>query len=164
MTITDVQRDLEQLTMTVTAEFDADVDAVWQLWADPRTLERWWGPPTYPATVTDHDLTAGGTVRYSMTGPEGDTHGGWWTVLEVEAPRRLKLRDGFADEHGDPNPDMPTMVMHVDIAPIAGSGRTRMTVLTEFPSLEQMQQLVEMGMEEGMREAWEQIDALLVAA
>ncbi len=43
-------------TMTLEAEFDASPERVWQLWADPRQLERWWGPPTYPATVTTHDL------------------------------------------------------------------------------------------------------------
>lgn len=58
-----------------------------QLWADPRKLERWWGPPTYPATVVEHDLRAGGKVAYLMTSPEGEQHHGWWKVLEVdEAP------------------------------------------------------------------------------
>jgi uncharacterized protein YndB with AHSA1/START domain len=56
MTVTAVRKDSEKLTMTLEAEFDASVDRVWQLWADPRQLERWWGPPTYPATFTEHDL------------------------------------------------------------------------------------------------------------
>jgi uncharacterized protein YndB with AHSA1/START domain len=56
MTITSVQKDTEALSMTLAAEFDAPTERVWQLWDDPRELERWWGPPTYPATVTSHDL------------------------------------------------------------------------------------------------------------
>ena len=72
MTVAHVRRDPEALTMTITAELDATVERAWQLWADPRQLERWWGPPTYPATVVDHDLTAGGRVSYFMTGPDGD--------------------------------------------------------------------------------------------
>ena len=51
MTVTAVRKDPEALTMTLDAEFDASPERVWQLWADPRQLERWWGPPTYPATV-----------------------------------------------------------------------------------------------------------------
>ena len=51
MSVTSVQKDTDNLTMTITAEFDAPVDRVWQLWENPRQLERWWGPPTYPATV-----------------------------------------------------------------------------------------------------------------
>ena len=62
MTVTSVHKDPEALTMTITAEFDATVERAWQLWADPRQLERWWGPPTYPATVVDHDLAPGGRV------------------------------------------------------------------------------------------------------
>ena len=113
MTVTSVHKDPEALTMTITAEFDAPVERVWQLWEDPRQLERWWGPPTYPATVVDHDLTPGGTVTYFMTGPEGDKSRGWWRVLAVDAPRRLEFEDGFADDAGNPNPDMPTMTIRV---------------------------------------------------
>jgi uncharacterized protein YndB with AHSA1/START domain len=65
MSVTSVRKDTEQLTMTVTAEYDVTADRAWQLWADPRQLERWWGPPTYPATVEKHDLTPGGQVSYT---------------------------------------------------------------------------------------------------
>ncbi len=78
---------------------------IWQLWEDPRKLERWWGPPTYPATFDKHDgLTPGARMDYHMTTPEGDQPRGWWEILEVEPPHRLVIRDGFADENGQPNP------------------------------------------------------------
>ena len=70
MTVTAVRKDPKTLTMVLTAEFDASPERVWELWADPRQLERWWGPPTYPATFTTHDLTPGSHVEYHMTGPE----------------------------------------------------------------------------------------------
>ena len=69
MTVPSVRKDPEALTMTITAELDATVERAWQLWADPRQLERWWGPPTYPATVVDDELATGGRVTYFMTGP-----------------------------------------------------------------------------------------------
>ncbi len=87
--------------MTITARFDAPVERVWEVWSDPRQLERWWGPPGYPATVLEHDLTPGGSVAYRMTGPEGDQHGGWWRVRAVDPPRYLEFEDGFADEAGE---------------------------------------------------------------
>ena len=89
MSVTGVEKDLEALTMTVTAEYDVPVERAWQLWADPRQLERWWGPPMFPATVEQHDLTPGGTVAYYMTSPEGEKYRGWWQVLEVQPPRHL---------------------------------------------------------------------------
>jgi uncharacterized protein YndB with AHSA1/START domain len=162
MTVTNVEKDTDGLTMTITAEYDAAPARVWELWANPRLLERWWGPPTYPATVVDHELTAGGKVTYFMTGPAGDRAHGWWRVLAVDAPRRLEFEDGFADDAGAPNPDLPTMTILVTLDELRGGG-TRMTIETSFPSSEAMEQVIAMGMEEGMVLAIGQIDDLLHA-
>jgi uncharacterized protein YndB with AHSA1/START domain len=161
MTVKDVTKDPATLTMVVTAAFDAPVERVWQLWADPRQLERWWGPPTYPATVVDHDLVPGGTVTYFMTGPEGDKHGGWWRVLAVDAPHSLEVQDGFSDDTGSPDPDMPSTIMRVVLSEEGGG--TKMVMTSTFPSLEAMEQLTDMGMEEGLRAAMAQMDEVLAA-
>ncbi len=161
MTVTAVRKDPAALTMNATAEFDATPERIWQLWADPRQLERWWGPPTYPATVTEHDLKPGGRVAYHMTGPGGDQPHGWWEILEADPPRTLVFRDGFANDDGTPNPAMPVTTVNMTIADIGG-GRTRMSIATLFPSAEAMEKLVAMGMEEGLTEALGQIDAILV--
>lgn len=160
MGIIDVTKDPEELRMTVVAAFAAPVERVWQVWEDPRQLERWWGPPTYPATVADHDLRPGGTVRYSMTGPEGDKHHGWWRVLAVDAPYSLELEDGFGDDPETATEGMPTMRMRVALT-ATDDGGTRMEVVTRFPSREAMEQLTAMGMEEGMRASMGQLDDLL---
>ena len=102
MSVTSVEEDAESLTMTITAQFDAPTTRVWQLWQDTSQLERWWGPPTYPATAVGHDLTPGGSVTYFMTGPGGDTHHVWWRVSAVDAPRYLEFTDGFAKADGNP--------------------------------------------------------------
>lgn len=160
MSVIRVDKDPQAMTMTVISEFDAPVGRVWRLWEDPRQLERWWGPPTYPATFLDHDLTPGGTVTYFMTGPEGDTPRGWWRVRSVDAPHRLEFEDGFADEVGDPDSAMPTMVIGVTLTESSGGG-TRMVIEATFPSAQAMEQLMAMGMEEGMSLALGQIDGLL---
>jgi uncharacterized protein YndB with AHSA1/START domain len=163
MTVTDVSRDAESLTMTLTAEFDVPVERAWDLWADPRQLERWWGPPTYPATFTDHELRPGGRSNYFMTGPEGDRHFGWWAIRSADAPTSIELEDGFSDDTGTPNAEMPTMLMRVELTERAGGGTT-MVVTTTFPSVEAMEQMLAMGMDEGMREAIGQIEGILAGA
>jgi uncharacterized protein YndB with AHSA1/START domain len=160
MTVTAVRKDPQTLTMTLEAEFDASPERVWQLWADPRQLERWWGPTTYPATFTKHSLTPGSHVEYHMTGPGGDQPHGYWDVLEVEAPNRLVFRDGFANADGTPNTDMPVNTARVRIEEI-GQGRTRMLIESVFPSADAMEQVLAMGMEEGLTQAVGQIDAIL---
>jgi uncharacterized protein YndB with AHSA1/START domain len=160
MTVTAVRKDPETLTMVITAEFDTSPARVWELWADPRQLERWWGPPTWPATFTTHDLAPGGHVDYHMTGPTGDEAHGYWDVVEVDPPRRLVFLDGFANDDGTPNDSMPRSEGRVTIEAI-GSGRTRMSIESHFPSTEAMEQVLAMGMEEGLTLAVGQIDAIL---
>jgi uncharacterized protein YndB with AHSA1/START domain len=160
MTVTAVQKSPETLTMTVDAEFDASPDRVWLLWADPHQLERWWGPPTYPATVDSHDLRPGGRVAYHMTGPDGDQPRAYWDVLETDPPRSLLFRDWFANDDGSPNADLPATESRVTIQEIA-AGRTRMSIESIFPSAEAMEQILAMGMEEGLTQAIGQIDAIL---
>ncbi|MEE8599933.1 alpha/beta fold hydrolase [Euzebya tangerina] len=162
MTVTAVHSDPDGLTLTLQAEFDASVERVWQLWADPRQLERWWGPPGYPATMTTHDLRPGGRVEYHMSGPEGDRFHGYWDVEEVDPPRGLVIRDGFAHPDGRPNDDMPRNTVQLVISDLA-EGRTRMIIQTSFPDLASMEQILAMGMEEGLTAAVGQIDAILAA-
>ena len=162
MTVIDLVKDAASLSMTITTEFDAAPERIWQLWSDPRQLERWWGPPGYPATFVTHELRAGGVSRYFMTTPEGEKYWGWWQIRSVAAPNRIELEDGFGDEHGDPNPDMPVGSMVITIESTA-PGRTRMTLVSTFPSAEAMEQVLAMGMEEGIRASLGQIDAILAA-
>ena len=162
MTITSVDKDPEGLSMTITVEVDATVERAWQLWADPRQLERWWGPPTYPATVLDHDLSVGGRVKYVMTGPEGDEHAGWWRITAVAAPTGLEFDDGFGDPDA-PTPDLPVSRTRVTISDVGG-GVTRMVLATCFPSAEAMDRLLAMGMQDGLTAAVGQTDDLLAGA
>jgi uncharacterized protein YndB with AHSA1/START domain len=160
VTVTAVQKDPSALTLTLTAEFDASPDRVWQLWADPRQLERWWGPPGYPATFTKHALAPGSHVEYHMTTPEGDQPKGFWDILETDPPHRLVFSDGFANDDGTPNDAFPPGEVRMTIEPI-GAGRTRMSIESLSPSTEALEQLLAMGMEEGLKQAVGQIDAIL---
>jgi uncharacterized protein YndB with AHSA1/START domain len=160
MTIVSTHTDTEALTLTFVAEFSADAERVWQVWQDPRQLERWWGPPTWPATFHQHDLSVGSLSKYYMTGPDGSKAHGWWKVTAVDAPHRLEFDDGFADESGEPSDSLAPVHAIVTIENFEGG--TRMTVLSQFESAEQLEQMAEMGMEEGMTLAMGQIDALLV--
>ncbi len=160
MTVTNIEKDMDALTLTVTAEFDAPVERAWQLWADPRQLERWWGPPTYPATFVEHDFTPGARVTYFMTGPDGGKYHGWWRVVSVDAPRTLEVEDGFADADGAIDETMPVTNMLVTLVPREGGG-TGVQITSRYASREAMDQLVAMGMEEGLTAAMSQMDAIV---
>ena len=159
MSVISSTKNLEALSFTLVAEFDAGVERVWQIWENLRQLERWWGPPTWPATFEDFDFQPGGKAGYYMTGPEGEKAAGWWRFTAIQAPNSLEFDDGFADDNGAPVEAMGTT--HATVTLEENGGRTRMTVQSSFESEEQMEKMVEMGMEEGMKEAAGQIDAIL---
>ena len=159
MTVVSTNPDTDALTLTMVSDLAAPPERVWELWSDPRQLERWWGPPTYPATFERHDFVVDGDSRYFMTGPDGDKSRGWFKFVAIDEPRSIEFDEGFADTSGEPSDKMPTSRMRVELA--AGGAGTRMTVTTRFANAEDMKMLVEMGMAEGMAEAMNQIDAIL---
>jgi uncharacterized protein YndB with AHSA1/START domain len=159
MSVTRVDRDYDNLTITLIADFDAPIDRVWELWSDPRKLERWLGPPTHPASVEKHDLTPGGEVRFFMTGPEGDRSWGTWRVTAVDPPTSLELTDAFADPDGTPIADTPVSKLRVQLTERAGG--TRMEIHSAFESREDMETWVSMGTLGGLQQAVGQMDALL---
>jgi len=161
MPVLETQTDTENLTLTIVSEIDATPDRAWQLWADPRQLEQWWGPPTWPATFARHELRPGGECRYYMTGPDGTKAHGWWSIVETEEPSRLVFRDGFSGEDGEPTDPADYVTGTVTIA--AAGDRSRMTIQTRFQTAEQLSSMAEMGMVEGMTQAMGQMDALVAA-
>lgn len=159
MTVVSTNKDVEALTMTFVAEFSAPAERVWELWKDPRQLERWWGPPMWPATFEKHEFEVGGRSAYYMTGPDGEKAHGWWQITAIDAPNRLELDDGFTDDDGAPATTIEPTHALVTLETI--DGVTRMTLVSTFASTEQLEQMMQMGMEEGMRLAVGQMDAIL---
>ena len=161
MPVTDVTKDLDSLTLTITAEFAAPVQRVWDLYADPRQLEQVWGPPTFPATFVDHDLTPGGRVTYYMSGPEGEKYCGYWTIESVVATDGFTFRDGFAHEDFTPNTELPESLNSYAFTP--SETGTRAVYSSRYASAEDLQRVLDMGMEEGATLAINQIDGFLAA-
>jgi uncharacterized protein YndB with AHSA1/START domain len=159
MTVISSTTDAEQLTLDIVAEFDASPEQVWDVWENPRKLERWWGPPGWPATYTRHDFEVGGQSRYYMTSPEGEKHYGWLRFDLIDGPRRFEFANGFSGDDGEPAPGAEPAGGVVEIE--SSAGRTRMLVQTRFTDVAQMEKLLGMGMQQGMEMAVAQVDALL---
>ncbi|MGV9712771.1 SRPBCC family protein [Gordonia sp. NPDC003424] len=161
MPVTNVTHDIDARTLTITAEFAAPVERIWQIYADPRQLEKIWGPPTYPATVVDHDFTPGGRVTYFMTSPEGEKFAGYWIIDSIDEPQGFSFHDGFADAEFNPVENLP--VSRNDYSFAEEGGRTVATFLSSYESAEDLQKVLEMGIVEGASGAINQIDDLVAA-
>ena len=159
MSLTSVEKDPEALTMTVTADLDATVERAWELWADPRQFERWWGPPSFPVTVVDHDVRTGGRINFSM-GSGDERMDMTWEVVAADPPHHLELRDADVDEDGRPNDGNSVTLMAITIDERDGGG-SLMQIRTHFDSQAGMEQTLATGFEEGTHLIIDQIDALL---
>ena len=112
MTVTSLDKDLDSLTLTLIADFDALSNASGN--SGP-TLEA-------RALVVTADVPGDGGARpqsrrqraYYMTGPEGEKPRGWWQISSVEPPKYLEFTDGFADDDGNPATDLPVMATSPD--------------------------------------------------
>lgn len=151
--------DLDTLTLTIVAEFAAPVQRIWDLYADPRQLERVWGPPSHPATFVDHRLEVGARTTYFMTGPEGEQYHGYWVVTAVDEPHGFEFDDGFAHADFSPNLEMPASKNSYRFSSIPSG--TRATYVSTYATREGLQTVLEMGVVEGATSAINQIDEML---
>lgn len=161
MPVTEVTHDIDALTLTIVADFAAPVARVWEVYADARQLEKVFGPPTYPATFVDHELTPGSRSTYYMTSPEGEKFAGVWDIRTVDPTSGFTFEDAFADEHFVADPDMPVSHNSYSFAP--HDGGTRATYVSTYASAEALQKVLDMGVVEGASSAINQIDELLAA-
>ena len=159
MPITSVETNPETLTLTAVGDFPVPVRRLWAAWTDPRQLERFWGPPEWPATFTRHEVREGGRSDYFMTGPGGESSHGYWEFTAVEPEQRFAIRDGFAKPDGTPNTEFPETRMEVSFE--ATDSGSRFVAVSTFASVEAMEKLIAMGMVEGLTAALSQLDQVL---
>jgi uncharacterized protein YndB with AHSA1/START domain len=159
MPITSIVSDPATLTLTATGDYPVPVERLWAAWADPRQLERFWGPPQWPATFTRHDMAEGGRTEYHMTGPKGETSRGYWRFVRVQPTRSFEVVDGFMRPDGTPDPTFPETRMRLQFEATATG--SRFVAVSTFASVDAMEQLLAMGMQEGLAAALAQMDDVL---
>ena len=137
-------------------EFDAPVEAVFRAHAEPELVKQWLGPNGYEMDVERWDFTTQGGYRYVHRSPEGEEYrfnGTFHTVRDNEFAVQTFEFEGVPD------------VVAVESMTFEdlGDGRTRLRGWSTYPSVEARDGMVESGMEIGLREGFERLDAILAA-
>jgi uncharacterized protein YndB with AHSA1/START domain len=154
MPLTSITQDPATLTLTVVGDYPVAQKRLWDAFADPRQLERFWGPPTAPATFTRHDFRVGGRAEYVLALPDGGTWSGSWRFTAVNPIHSFAAVDGEGNAEDESMPSGMTFTF--ETTPTG----SRFTCVTRFSSIEAMEQTLP-GMEEGMRAAMAQLDTVL---
>ncbi len=158
---TQVSKDLAKKQITVTREFDAPVNEVWEAWTDSKLLDEWWAPKPWKAETKSMDFREGGVWLYAMVGPDGTKQ---WCKVDyktIEPHKNFTGYDAFVDEAGKINDSFPRMFWQVSFTPTAKG--TTVHVLITFDSEKDLNKILEMGFAEGFTAAHGNLDALLKA-
>jgi uncharacterized protein YndB with AHSA1/START domain len=68
---------------------DAPPEQVFEAFADPARLARWWGPDGFSSTFETFEFRPGGQWRFVMHGPDGADHPNESVFREIAAPGRI---------------------------------------------------------------------------
>lgn len=159
MPVINLTTDPEALTMVLVADVAAPPARLWRAFTEPAQLERFWGPPGWPATFTEFDFTVGGQAQYRMTGPTGESARGAWEFLRIDPTTGYEVIDSFVGDDGKPTEGLPSMRMVLSFDE-TGSG-SRVTSTSYFDSAESLEQMLAMGAAEGSKMAFDQLDRVV---
>lgn len=161
-----VTKDLENKTLTIEYVANGPIDKVWRFYADKNWFEKWWGPEGWETTAKEFDFRPGGRIHYDMhcvDKAQGEWYGqhswGLMTVQDIIEGSRITFDDAFTDETGAPNSEMPVMQNTVEFS--EADGKTKIVTRSVFETLEQMEEVIKMGVEEGWSSQLDKLDLLL---
>jgi uncharacterized protein YndB with AHSA1/START domain len=139
--------------------FNAPIDRVFAAWSEEEALKQWWGPHVFPTTYAKVDFRVGGRYHYCMTGPNGEEAWGVMVYDEIERPLRIVYTDHFSDKDGNFNSQMPSTQITLTFEDL-GDGRTRLTSHATYKP-EELQKVLDMGMQQGLDETFDKLEAYL---
>jgi len=150
--------DKETKTVSITAEFDAKRDLVWDAYTKPELLDQWWAPKPLASRTKVMEFREGGRRFYAMVSPEGDELG--WAVQKytsITPKTNFKFFNAFADK--DENPELPGSDWDLNFSEQGGKTKVSISIYNE--SLERLERMIEMGFVEGAKAQLKNLEELL---
>lgn len=144
----------EDLAFTMSRIFDAPRELVWKVCTDPEMIPKWWGPRQYTTVVDVMDLKVGGKWRYVQTDAEGNEHAFNGVFTEITPPERLAYTFEYKPMAGHVSTDTITFEEQPD-------GKTKLIARTTFNTIEDLEGMLQSGMEGGAVETWDRLEELL---
>ena len=141
------------LEIVMTREFDAPRDLVFEAHTSCEHMSRWWGPRKYEIASCEIDFRPGGKWRIVQRGPDGDEHAFRGEFREIVPPERLVWTFEYEPYAGHISVDTLTLDEH--------DGKTTITAVSRFDSVEERDAMLKSGMSEGAAETYDRLDEYL---
>jgi len=156
-----LQTSVHGLTINFERTFNAPRELVFQAWTESKHLRHWWGPNDWILPISEMDFRPSGSWRYCMKGPDGTESWGHTYYREISVPDRISLVDTFVDADDKQLQGMPTLITTVEFIDLGG--KTKVKSIVETATEAETQQLLGFGMEQGMAESNDRLDAYLAS-
>jgi uncharacterized protein YndB with AHSA1/START domain len=152
----------EERQLVVERMFEAPRARVWRAYSDPEILKQWWGPKGWTLPVCKVDFRPGGVWHYCMRSPDGKESWGVAVYQEIAEPERIVYTDAFSDAEGSINDSLPKMQATVTFEAI-DVDKTKLTIRTQYNSLEDLQKVLAMGVEKGIGQTLDRLAQTLAS-
>lgn len=155
MNRTTLERPSEE-ELVITRTFDAPARIVYAAWTQPELLKRWWAPRSLGVTLfsAEADVRPGGTYRYVFGHDEAKAMAFSGTYREVVPEKRLVATQIF-----EPMPQAGEAIVTATFEETRG--KTRLVLHQRHASKATLDAILASGMERGMRDTFEQLEALV---
>jgi uncharacterized protein YndB with AHSA1/START domain len=145
-------------TVTVNAEFDAELDLVWDAYTKADLLDQWWAPKPFVSRTKILDFREGGRRFYAMVSPEGQERWAIQKYTSITPKTNFKFFNAFADENE--NPELTGSDWDLNFSEQDGTTTVHVSIYNE--SLERLERMIEMGVKEGTAAQLDNLKELLV--
>ncbi len=152
--------------LTLERIIDAPKDKVWEAWTTAEQFAKWWGPRGWKTTVKQFDFTPNGSLLYGMK-CEDENQKEWFgqeswgkSVYATISPRdSFSYVDYFCDSDGNVTEGMPVANVVIEFTEVESG--TKIYSISTFESEQELNQILEMGMEQGIKETWDRLTELV---
>jgi uncharacterized protein YndB with AHSA1/START domain len=142
--------------IVVDRSFNAPIDLVWRAWTEAEILDQWWAPKPWSARTKSMDFSEGGHWLYAMVSPENEEHWGRVDYITISLKKSYTAFDGFCDSDGNLNADLPRLKWENSFQD--QDQQTVVNIRLTFDTLEDLEQIIEMGFKEGFTSGLENLD------
>lgn len=159
MTRNQLQVETRGSELILTRQFDAPRVKVFKAHTDCEHLKHWWGPREWPLSYCKMDFRVGGQWHYCMSGPNGMESWGLTIYKEIKEPELLVYEDHFSDKDGNKNTQFPSTTVRTEF--LEKDGKTTIRSTAKYNTPEDLQKVIDMGMEGGIRETMDKLEEYL---
>jgi uncharacterized protein YndB with AHSA1/START domain len=149
--------DKETKRVSITKEFDATRDMVWDAYTKQELLDQWWAPKPFASRTKVMEFREGGRRFYAMVSPDGQERWAIQKYTSITPKTNFKFFNAFADENE--NPELPGSDWDLNFSSQRGTTKVSISIYNE--SLERLERMVEMGFVEGFTMTLNSLEELL---